>query len=550
MKKEMDRIKARMAYAGSRTPQDASTPKKAMTCHRFFQKLLKVNLTPAQGVIIKVAVDRVPIAELTEEEQILAVEIFNLSSHTAIHPISMKIICLLLGRGSGKSLIVAGIALYLTLTLPLRGAGPGSIPIFVVIAPDKGSAIDITMQNVRTLIDNCPELRAFCADQKEEYVELRRPEGRLVRIVAAAADKGGRNVRGRDILGFILEEAQFFNSDPGGRYIVNDRDVYSAIVPRLMPGSIGFFVSTPWPSENLMAELMEKNFGKPESALCARASTSIMRPDNAEMLARIEQERLRDPDNARREFDCDSSAVMTGAFFDLSAIKRAMEHEFTFLDPHRFPVACAIDLAFKSDSSTLCVVQYDGHRFNMVHHEELRPKEGVPLKPSEVLGHFADVSKAFGCRYVISDGHYREAAREAFTAAGISLVDAPEGREGKLSTYLRAKAMLDEDRVGLPENRRIQLQCSLITSSPSSGGGVTIRTPRRVGMGHGDIVSAWVLALHHLSYAAVKFFPNTPKKGDPNYWEWRRQQYKIAEEKAEERYLKDAEKPKSWGRYS
>ncbi len=56
----------------------------------------------------------------------------------------------------------------------------------------------------------------------------------------------------------------------------------------------------------------------------------------------------------------------------------------------------------------------------------------------------------------------------------------------------------------------------MVSSKPAPGGTVTIKIPRKIGMGHGDIVSAWVLAVHRLAYdipraEKVEFEPGTPE---------------------------------------
>jgi len=518
-----------------------ATKERTMSCFEFFG-LLGITLTLAQGILIKVAIDGKDLYELSDEEAEIGETLFGFPRSTRIDPMCRRIILLLLGRGSGKSLMCAGIAIYLSLTLSLDGAGPGSIPVFMIVAPTKVSAVDITLQNVRALIEENPRMRPYMVDYGENMVLLRRPDGKHVRILAAAADKGGRNLRGLDIAGFILEEAQFFNSDPGGRYIINDRDVYNAMTPRFLPGAVGLFISTPWPSENLMSEMFEKNFSHPVTSLCAKAPTAVMRPDRPELARMIEEMRERDPDNARREFDCDTTATMTGSFFDQSAIERCVSQEVMVLDPSIYHTACCIDLAFRSDSSVICIVQYDGHKFNMVHLDEIVPKEGVPLKPSEVLALFADTARTFGCRYVLTDGHYREAAREAFQAAGISVLPVPEGASGKLDMFLRAKSMLDEGRVTIVDNKRFRHQARMVRAVPTSGGSLTIKIPRRTGMGHGDLISAWVPAVHHLSYAAVVIKEKRPKPGDPGYQEYFLGRMKARFESDEAEYIKKTEK--------
>jgi len=149
----------------------------------------------------------------------------------------------------------------------------------------------------------------------------------------------------------------------------------------------------------------------------------------------------------------------------------------------------------------------------------MRPKPGAPLKPSAVIAKFAEVAKAYGCTFVISDGHYRESVKEHLHEHGLGLVDAPEGMVGKQETFSRVRSVLHEGLVLLPKGdlvSRLVTQAKLVTAKAAPGGGLSIKIPRKVGLGHGDLVSAWVLAIHNLAYGKVKrekveFIPNTPE---------------------------------------
>jgi hypothetical protein len=132
---------------------------------------------------------------------------------------------------------------------------------------------------------------------------------------------------------------------------------------------------------------------------------------------------------------------------------------------------------------------------------------------------FADVAKTYGCSYIVADGHYRESFKEALAENGMALVDAPEGLKGKQESFSRVRAVLHEGLVLLPEDEltsRLIQQAKLVVGKPAPGGGISIKVPRKVGLGHGDLVSSWVVAVHHLAYGRVaevkvELRPNTPE---------------------------------------
>jgi hypothetical protein len=298
---------------------------------------------------------------------------------------------------------------------------------------------------------------------------------------------------------------------------VNDRDIYGALIPRLMPGGKGIFISTPWPVPTLMGELFEKNYGKPLTALAARADTLTMRDDDAELAKMIAAERLRDEANAAREFFCDASMSGAGSFFDAAAIAAAVDPSLVLprtAQPGTW-ITCGADFAFRSDSSALAVV----HRVDDVRYVadllELRPQRGVPLQPSDVVRQFAAKVKAHGCNCVMADGHYRESIFEHLATYDLGFSISPEGQTGKASTYVRARTLLHEGLLRLPNEPRLLGQLRDIVSKPTPDGGVSITSPRRAGMGHGDIVSSLVLALYQRGGHEIEMPPAKP--GTPEF---------------------------------
>lgn len=486
-----------------------------ITFFEFCTQQLKLNLDVGQGVIVKVAFDGVAPKDLeTEEERTLAEEIF--AGVEAFPDKCRRLVALELGRGSGKTTIVAAWMVYCVLITDLTAVGPGDMPVAAIVAPDKPTA-KISVRMCREMIRaNAYLERLLTQDQvngNNPFIELRRPDGRLVQIAAFAATRGGYSVRGRTIISFVLDEAQFFAGDDIA-YAVNDRHIYGALIPRLLvKHGKGFFISTPWPVETMMAELMQE-LGKPQTCLAARASTLQMRGSNQDIADMISAEVDRDPENAEREFFCRVVIGGGDSWFDAAAIEASLSDAQKLPPNPNWPTSVGVDFAFKRDSSSIVVVQYNGERYVTAYYEEIKPKPGQPLKPSEICARFASIANEYGARGVIADGHYEESIREHLRAANLNLYLAPAGATGKEETYKRAKAVLHEGQCVLPRNKRFVNQLKMVRGIPTQGGGISIRSPRKKGLGHGDLVSAWVLGVNDLAYARLPAAAR-PARGTP-----------------------------------
>ncbi len=475
----------------------ASRALRPMAFVGFCTKVLRLHLTAGQRVLCAVAFDGVQPAQLDGADREIARQLFG--DVDGVPPMARRVLVLVLGRGSGKTTIAAAYGIWRMCTADLSRCGPGDVPHVVVVAPGKRTA-GLAVRMALALVQGSPELHSRLESEAADGFSLRRSDGRVVAFAAFAASRGGASARGLSVLSFILDESQFFLSD--SEFVVTDRDIFSALVPRLMPGGAGVFISTPWPVPTLMGELHEKNFGSPSTALAALAPTLVMRDGDEQIAAIIASERERDPENAAREFECDTSMTAgASTLFDVAAIKAALDPSLV-LGRNPEPgmrVSCAADFAFRSDSSALVIVHSGDTGIAVADILERRPRPGAPLKPSEVVRDFAQPVKRNGGRFVIADGHAAEAIREHLQANGLSLVPAPEGNSGKVETHLRAKALLHEGRVRIPADplgQRLAAQLRNIICKPAPGGGLTITAPRRRGEGHGDIASSFVLAVH------------------------------------------------------
>ncbi len=514
--------------------------------HEFCEKVLKLHLTLGQRVIAKVAFGNYQPADLPEDERAMAMTMFG--GLEVVDEAARKYIVMYLGRGSGKTTICSAFAVYTCVTFDVSRAGPGSVPYAIVVAPDKETA-KLSIRMSREMIRTTPSLERLVVNDEAQSIQLRRPDGRFVKIEAFAASRGGSAMRGRDIMVFLLDEAAFFTSNGGfdnKDYSVNDKDIFRALKPRLMPGGRGMLISTPWPTETLIGEMFDANWGKCKTAIAIKAPTLLVRGDDPDIKAMVDDELSKDPENARRELFCELDGFTGGEFFDANALGSSLE-VCDFPVPYNplWPSAVGCDLGFTKDSSAVVVVQFDGTHYRLVHAEEMRPRPGKPLQPSEVFKKFSEVTKRYRVSGVVADTYYREALREQLNEAKLTVFPAPEGTRGKADVFHRTRAVLHEGNVKLPDCaivRRMIQQAKLVTSKATPGGQTTVRIPRKIGLGHGDLVSAWVLAVHRLAHAKVETNKEVLEPGTVGWFAESQRRMVAYQAKQQADYLKKTEK--------
>jgi hypothetical protein len=466
---------------------------RSMTFVGFAEGVLRLRLTLAQRVLCRVAFDDVDPSQLQGEERELALQIFGAVED--IGPLARRLLVLRLGRGSGKSTVAAAYAIYVMLFADLSSCGPGDVPAAVTIAPTKKTA-GIAVRIGRELVRGVPALDRLVESETTEGFTLRRHDGKLVSFAVYAASKGGAAARGLTLLCFILDEAEFFAS--ADEYAVTDRDVYRSMVPRLK--GKGIFISTPWPSDTLMGELWEQNFGTCATALAAKATSSTMRPDDADLAANIATERARDPENAAREFDCESTGMLgSSLLFDPQTLVADPGLIMPADVPYGWKVGCGVDLGLTRDAAAQVFAASLTGRCSILFCRELRPAKGAPLKLSEVVATFAGAPRStYRVTRWCADSYAREPAKEYTEPYGISIVPAPSEQAARAATWLRAKKLAAEGRLALPPPPCPLIgQLRTVIAKPAAGGIVQVTIPRRRDVGrHGDLAAAAILAIH------------------------------------------------------
>lgn len=489
---------------------------KPMPFVRFCEEVLRLRMTPAWRVLLTVAIDGVEPGQLEGADRELARTLFG--DVDTVPPLARRILLFILGRASGKTTFGAALGWWRMLFADVSMCGPGSVPTWIVVAPSKRTA-RLAVRAAIEMGESVPALRKLMVQTGADGFVIQRRDGRRLGFEAFAASRGGHAVRGLDVVGYLLDESWFFLSDEGGSYVVNDRDIHRAIVPRLLPGGFGVFISTPWPVETLTGELLERNFGAPSTALCAKGGTLLMRDYDPAVVEMVDRERATDPDNAAREFNVDLGAVGSSRFFANDLIDAAIDDSIIlgapFAGADRW--GAGGDIALVSDSSAIAIAASLGHVVTITDLTELRPKKGAPLKLSRTIETFAETLTYRGLRRFLADGHVREPAREFSDPLGVVIDAAPEGREGKNTTYIETRKLFSEGRLRIPNHARFVAQLRSITAKPMPGGGFSIVAPRRAGQGHGDIVSAAVLAIFDVLDAPVRIVaPRSRESFEPD----------------------------------
>lgn len=456
-----------------------------------FCRSIGVTLTRGQTIVARVAYDG-------EEPRGVegAAEFFgNIATIPAEARTVVNAVC---GGRGGKTYTLGALRLvYGALTRNLRSLAPGQLAYATVVAPNsklRQEAIDFALGAFRSHPELEPMLRlpkGTAPEARLPEFRIQRKDGRHVMVTAAVATRGGYDLRGRWHTDLLLDEVAFFRDENSA---VNDKDIFEAGSVRVLPGGQTILASTPWAEAGLLHKFHTENYGHPKTTIAVHAPTLALNDSelNKTIVARGYAQ---DPDNAAREFGARFMTGGTVLFFEpaciLAAIDEAQDLPRTPLPGET--VAAGGDFGFRSDSSALVVVHRSGELVIVGDITELRPQDGMPLKPSETVQSFAATLRAHGASYLMADGHYRETIVEHLS--DIAYAPAPNT---PADAYMRARVLFREGRVRIPNHPRLIQQLREVEGHPTPGGGMSITHPRWRKGGHGDLVAALVLALYQL----------------------------------------------------
>lgn len=473
-----------------------------------FLEWVGVTPTPGQAELARVAYDG-----LEPVDRALAERIFGDIDFSSLPVGLRRVVVAVVGARGGKSYLLIALRLvWGMLVRDLSVLAPGELAYATVVAPNdrhRQHVINFALGVMRSR----PELRRLLrlpqgtkADAPVSAFDVYRPDyDAYVRFWGAVASAGGNDVRGKWHTDVALDECAFFRDATAK---INDEDIFEAAISRVLPGGQCILGSTPWAQAGVLYQLWRDNYGKPTTALVAHASTLTLN-DREDVRAVVEYETKRNPDNAAREYDAQFMTVGTTFLFESDAIEQAISDEVFEPRPGDVIVAGG-DFGFLSDSSALVMAAKRGEVLHVYDGVEERPRPGAPLKPSVTVDVFA--TKIAGkCGYLMADGHYRASIEEHLQRYGLNFAPAPAI---PADAYMRARMLMRETgRVvvhPLPFRDRLIQQLREVHARPTAGGRIAIHNPRWSDGGHGDIASAFVLALWQVSGDEVQAPPPEP----------------------------------------
>lgn len=459
-----------------------------------FVDALGLTLSPAQRLFAAVAFD----GEAPDDGP-TAVRMFGRQdpSRLVVPPEARKTAAAVCGRGSGKSLLGGTRALHLAMTVDVSRLQPREVAVCPVIAPDLDTAKVVVRFALGAAEALGLRITNRVADGEEDF-SIVRANGKRVRIVARAASAGGVAARGRFMPCAVMDEAAFFRDS---NHKVNDQDIFDALKPRIAPEGQLVLLSSPWMENGLLYELWRRNFGKPFDAVVAHAPTDLMRADDEAILRDIGLERRVDPEKCARERDAEFMTSNAAAFFNPRAVGAMLCD-----DVERAASATKAiggDFAFRRNSTAFVACEtheLDGGKrvYDITAMLEEMPR-GAPLKPSETCARGVEFAKEVGTDEIIADGHYRETVVEELGRGGVSFILAPEGAGGKAEVAQVVRNLMHEGSIrlkpGLPLTDKLLRQLREVTSRALSGGGISLDSPTWRTGEHGDLASAFFLAV-------------------------------------------------------
>jgi hypothetical protein len=383
---------------------------------------------------------------------------------------------LVCGRRSGKSFILALIAVYLACFKDWRPhLNAGERGTIMVIASDRKQS-RVILRYIAGLLE-VPLLAARVEGRRAEGFDLER------RVTIEVHTASFRSVRGYSVIAALADELAFWRSDESAN---PDREVLEAIRPAMatIPGAMLLCASSPYSRRGVLWEAYQRHHGKPGPVLVWQAPTRVM---NAAVPQRIIDE--------AHERDEAVAASEYGAQFrsDLEQLvpREVIEALVTPGVYERPPVANTSYFAFvdpsggSADSMTLAI----GHRQGDVAILDAIRERKPPFSPKAVVADFAALLRSYGCMTVVGDKYAGEWPRDEFRAHQVHYQVADRT---KSELYRDVLPLLNGARVELLDHGKLVGQFATLERRTSRAGRDLIDHPPGC---HDDVANAVAGAL-------------------------------------------------------
>ncbi len=441
----------------------------------FLTRTLRIKvLTRAQQVWVRVWRDGVDPVDLSAGDRELFRRMFG--DVDRIPDAARHVFACIKGARVGGTWLCALSLLFSGLTIDLGGLALGETAFGVIVTPDLRLGRQ-ALRYVTGAVDSTPELARLVVSRSTDSITLRRHDGRLITIECLPASRGGSATRGRTLFGALMDESSFFRDADTGA--VNDSEVYRSIVVRILRGGQLMIISTAWIESGLLWDLVQKNHGNPTTALACILPTLVAR-DDERIRTIVADERDRDPDNARREFDCVPLSIGALNLITPAAIQRMARQTQFDLSPVAGTVyAAAIDPGFQR--ITLVIVALPPARQDSrIRYQTVVAREWEG-PPDRTLGEAAQELRRFGLQAAHVDQYAPDAFGALASQHGLRLVEFRWTADNRTEAFGSVATLIESSMLELHPDPVFLADLRSVRKMPKSGGGWSIDLPRRNG---------------------------------------------------------------------
>jgi hypothetical protein len=349
---------------------------------------------------------------------------------------------------SGKSLLVAGVAVHSSLHADLSSLGPGEVARFPVISLTRDLA-KVIFEKVVGHVQESPVLRTFLArPPTATTVTLRRPvDGRLTEITVTAGARAGGSLVGRWLTGLAVDEYARMTGD-ASEGVINWAESVRAARERVRPGGSIVHTSAPHGPFGPAYTHVTEHHGRPTRQLVVVHAPGWDMYPAYWTPERVEAAKGTDAyvTDVAAQF-----ATLEEALISSDLVERAMRPDAAPEPPREGAsyVAC-IDPATRGNAWTLLVFTREGDATRCVLAREWIGSRVAPLSPKAVLAEIAESVAPYRIRSLRSDQWSADALNDLARDAGVYIEPLHWTERERYEAYQRIRNALERGRLSLP----------------------------------------------------------------------------------------------------
>lgn len=455
------------------------------------------DATPVQRAACRIISGK-PLADLAAHPDVL-----KALGGTVPPPGQPREFMLLAAIRSGKSLISACAAVWASQTCDVSRIGPGEVPRVSVISVHKDQAQVVLDHIVGRVMASKVMRKWVVGEPTSDGISMRHPSGRIIEMKVVAGSRAGSTLVARWSAGCIFDEAPRMVGVEDG--VVNLEDARSAVLGRVLPGSLILYIGSPWAPFGPVYNWTSEFFGDPANdrgLVVMRAPGPLMNPTHWTP-ERCERLRIQDPKTYRTDA-LGEFADPEEALFGAEMIRGASRKTPGDIKPeegHHY--VAAMDPATRSNAWTFVIMgcEWGGPAkltpmYRVVVARQWKPRTGERVSPRSVLEEIATLCSEYDCGDVHTDQFSADALSDLADTVGVSLAVHTIGQKEKYENIAELHTILSEGRLELANEADMARDLGMVRKKVTQMG-VSFVLPKTADGRHCDYVPALGLAVRN-----------------------------------------------------